>query len=69
MFEWQSLNYLLDIVATSLSFEGEMLLSDALRQAEARHFDMPCGGNRTCGKCRVQAQGVLSAYHEFEELA
>lgn len=42
------------------SWEGQpgILLSEAI-QSCGLSFSMPCGGNHTCGKCRVQAQGLL----------
>ena len=43
----------------SVPAQDGALLSDLL----ARHiptFAMPCGGNHTCGKCRVYAEGALS---------
>lgn len=43
----------------SVPAQDGVLLSDLL----ARHiptFAMPCGGNHTCGKCRVYAEGALS---------
>ena len=29
--------------------------------------DTPCGGHGSCGKCKVYADGALSAYSEIEE--
>lgn len=42
-----------------ISVKAGTLLSDALRQAGI-HPSMPCGGRRTCGKCRVVAAGAFS---------
>ena len=39
--------------------QGESLLS-ALQRAGLREPDAPCGGNGTCGKCLVEAEGALS---------
>ncbi|WP_159456407.1 2Fe-2S iron-sulfur cluster-binding protein, partial [Intestinibacillus massiliensis] len=41
------------------------LLSDALRDMQAAPA-MPCGGNHTCGKCKVRAEGALSPMGEAE---
>lgn len=47
---------------------GESLLS-ALQRAGLREPDAPCGGNGTCGKCLVEAEGALSepGAHELEK--
>lgn len=37
-------------------YEGKVLLSDVLSDAGIHH-DQPCGGNGTCGKCTVCANG------------
>ncbi len=42
--------------------EGETLLSALSRAGFAVHS--PCGGNGTCGKCRVKASGALSGKRE-----
>lgn len=41
------------------------LLSDALRDGRAAPA-MPCGGNHTCGKCKIRAQGALSPVTQAE---
>ena len=38
--------------------ESGALLSDLLRQA-IPSFALPCGGNHTCGKCRVRLEGAV----------
>ncbi len=38
---------------------GESLLT-VLQRMQGTLFDAPCGGNGTCGKCRVRAWGALS---------
>lgn len=50
---------------TSVSFEDEILLSDALR-GHVPPLDLPCAGNGRCGKCRVRTAGVLSPVTEAE---
>lgn len=48
-----------------IGFEGNPLLSQLLEQAGER-LSMPCGGNHTCGKCRVRAAGAISPPEEAE---
>ena len=43
----------------TVSAEAGALVSDLLRQA-VPSFALPCAGNHTCGKCRVQ---ILSLIH------
>ena len=43
-----------------LQAEPGALLSDLLRQAIPA-FALPCGGNHTCGKCRVKLSGHVPA--------
>ncbi|MBQ3108167.1 MAG: DUF4445 domain-containing protein [Clostridia bacterium] len=45
--------------------QGDSLL-DALQKAGV-DISFPCAGNHTCGKCRVLAEGVLSAMEEGEK--
>ena len=58
-------------------YSERVLLSTVLRDADAASSHthahpmcvaMPCGGNGTCGKCRVYASGVLSAPSEQEKV-
>ena len=48
-------------------FENEMQLSDILINA-GMNFPLPCGGNGTCGKCKVHAIGKLSPISDEELL-
>jgi len=50
-----------------LTPEAPCLLSQLLNESQT-HVDMPCGGRGKCLKCRVRAEGSLSAVTE-EELA
>ncbi len=43
-----------------------ILLSEAIQSCGAS-FAMPCGGNHTCGKCRIQVQGLLEPPGEEEK--
>ena len=43
-----------------------VLLSDYIR-SEKGHFDMPCGGQGTCKKCRVKVSGSLSELTDIEK--
>ncbi len=47
-------------------YPAPVRLSEALRDARAS-FSMPCGGNHTCGKCKVVATGALSPVAPEEE--
>lgn len=49
-----------------VSFAEPVKLSEAL-EAAGLHMDKPCGGNGTCGKCRVRAEGCLSPVSGTEE--
>ena len=51
-------------------FESGMLLSDILIKAGI-DFPLPCGGNGTCGKCKVTAEGELSPLspEEYKKLS
>lgn len=40
-------------------YQEPVLLSEALHDGKVE-FSMPCGGNHTCGKCKVTAKGALS---------
>ena len=48
-----------------VSFSEPVSLSQALAEAGLL-LDKPCGGNGTCGKCRVRAEGCLSPVSETE---
>ena len=48
-----------------VSFSEPVSLSQALAEAGLL-LDKPCGGNGTCGKCRVRAEGCLSLVSETE---
>ncbi len=49
---------------TTVSFSKETLLSAF---TESFSVPMPCGGNHTCGKCKVRAEGALSPLSEAEK--
>lgn len=49
-----------------LAYSQPVLLAKALEQARAE-FSMPCAGRGVCGKCRVEARGVLSRPEEREK--
>ena len=49
---------------TTAEFSKETLLSDF---TEPFSVPMPCGGNHTCGKCKVRAEGALSPLTEAEK--
>lgn len=51
--------------AQTVSAELGRLLGEVLRE-HIPSFAMPCAGNHTCGKCRVRAQGAVSAPDEAE---
>lgn len=48
-----------------ISVPAGTLISDILKSA-AVPFSMPCGGNRRCGKCKVEAKGGVSPMDEAE---
>lgn len=50
---------------TSVRTESGTRLLDVLREVGAE-ITAPCGGNGTCGKCRVRAVGVLSEMGDDE---
>lgn len=50
----------------SRQYCDKILLADALADA-GFPIDQPCGGNGTCGKCKVRAAGVLSALTAAEQ--
>ena len=50
---------------TSVRTESGMRILDVLRAAGAE-ISAPCGGNGTCGKCRVRVAGVLSEMGDDE---
>lgn len=50
---------------TDISAPAGALVSDILKNA-AVPFSMPCGGNRRCGKCKVEAKGKVSPMDERE---
>ena len=41
-------------------------IADVLHDCKA-DFSMPCGGNHTCGKCKVMATGCLSPMNSEEK--
>ena len=41
------------------SFSGKQSLAAVLQQAGIG-LQMPCGGNHTCGKCKVRCSGAFS---------
>lgn len=45
--------------------EGETLYS-VIKRIQGVTFDAPCGGRRTCGKCKVKASGAISDISECE---
>lgn len=49
----------------AVSAEAGALVSDLLRQA-VPSFALPCAGNHTCGKCRVQITGAVEPPDESE---
>ena len=49
-----------------LSADSESLVSDILKSA-AVPFSMPCGGNHSCGKCKVEIDGEVSPMDEREK--
>ncbi len=49
----------------TFSFSEELLLSDLIQRA-GETITMPCGGNGTCGKCKVMAKGSLSPLTQKE---
>ena len=49
-----------------ISANAEETLLSALRKA-GYAIHSPCGGNGTCGKCKVYAKGMLSALTEEEK--
>lgn len=50
----------------TVAIEPGTLLSDVLHQEEPS-FAMPCAGNHTCGKCRVQVEGAVEPMGEAEK--
>ncbi len=48
------------------TYDEEVLLATVLQDA-GLHFNMPCGGNGTCGKCKIKAEGLLSPLEPMEE--
>ncbi len=48
------------------TIEHPMKLSQLLKH-EHVHLDLPCGGNKTCGKCKVRVVGHLSPMSASEE--
>ena len=50
----------------TLTYDAPVLLSDAARDAGFA-LEMPCGGGGRCGKCAVEAEGMLSPRTEKEE--
>jgi len=48
------------------TIEHPMKLSRLLKH-EHVHLDLPCGGNKTCGKCKVRVTGHLSLMSDIEE--
>ena len=52
--------------AYSISFSKESLLSELLRRG-GEFLPMPCGGNGTCGKCKVTATGSLCPLTQKEK--
>ena len=50
----------------NLSADAGTLVSDILKSA-AVPFSMPCGGNRSCGKCKVEIDGEVSLMDEREK--
>lgn len=49
----------------TVAIEPGMPLSDILHR-EDPSFAMPCAGNHTCGKCRVQVEGAVTPMDESE---
>lgn len=49
-----------------LSADSESLVSDILKSA-AVPFSMPCGGNHSCGKCKVEIDGDVFPMDEREK--
>lgn len=47
-------------------YQESVTIADALRDCKA-DFSMPCGGNHTCGKCKVIATGCLSPMSSEEK--
>ena len=50
---------------TPLNVEAGSLLSEVLSPTHT--VEMPCGGRKSCGKCRVTAKGMLSPVSETEK--
>ncbi len=50
-----------------MEYQTPVLLSDAIREA-GLSLSMPCGGRHSCGKCKVIAQGELTALTDSERL-
>nr|WP_312576187.1 ASKHA domain-containing protein [Sedimentibacter sp.] len=44
----------------------DILLSELLQQNNI-DFKLPCGGNHTCGKCKIKVSGLLSSMSEEEK--
>ena len=53
-------------ITKTLTYDAPVLLSDAARDAGFA-LEMPCGGGGRCGKCAVEAEGMLSPRTEKEE--
>ena len=49
----------------NISAETGTLVSDILKSA-AVPFSMPCAGNHSCGKCKVEIDGIVSPMDEKE---
>ncbi len=49
-----------------IEFSGKTLLSELINKFS---IPMPCGGNHTCGKCKVKAKGALSEISDDEKKA
>ena len=50
----------------SIPVEAGQSISEIL-QRHVPSFALPCAGNHTCGKCRVQASGALSPLSDAEK--